>query len=76
MEVQSTDPPQDEQKTEEREFGDINLELLQVPDHDPIEYVEWPEFRKEWEAYPVQFAPTIAALPPPPQEEVGSDAVT
>ena len=47
-----------------------------MPDPDPIKYVEWPEFRKEWEACPVQFAPTSTALQPPPPEEVGSDAVT
>ena len=76
VEVQSTNPPQDEQKTEQRQYGHINPELRQVPDPDPIEYVERPEFRKEWEAFPVQFAPTITALPPPPSEEVGSDAVT
>ena len=76
VEVQPTNPPQDKQKTEQRQFGHINPELLQVPDPDPIEYVEWPEFRKEWEASLVQFAPIITALPPPLQEEVGSDAVT
>ena len=47
-----------------------------MPDPDPIEYVERPEFRKEWEACPVQFARTITALLPPPLEEVDSDAVT
>ena len=76
VEVQSTKPPQDKQKTEQRQFGHINPELLQVSDPDPIEYVEWPEFQKEWEAYSVQFAPTITALPPPPPEEVGITAVT
>ena len=76
VEVQSTNPPQDKQKTEERQFGHINPELLQVPDPDLIEYVERPEFRKEWVACPVQFTPTITALPPPPPEEVGSNAVT
>ena len=76
VEVQSRNPPQDKQKTEQRQYGHINPELLQVPDPDPIEYVERPEFRKEWEACPVQFAPTITALPPPPPKEVGSDTVT
>ena len=76
VEVQSTNPPQDKQKTKQRQLGHINPELLQVPDSDPIEYVEWPEFRKEWEACPVQFAPTIKALTPPPPEEVSSDAIT
>ena len=47
-----------------------------MPDPDPIQYVERPEFREEWEARPVQFAPTIAALPPTSQEEVTSQAVT
>ena len=76
VEVQSTKPPQDKQKTEQRQFGHINPELLQVHDPDPIEYVERTEFRKEWEACPVQFAPTITALPPPSPEEASTDAVT
>ena len=76
VEVQSTNPPQEKQKTEQRQFGNINPECLQVPDPDPIEYVERPEFPKEWEACPDQFAPTITALPPPPPKIVGSDAVT
>ena len=47
-----------------------------MPDPDPIQYVERPEFREEWEACPVQFAPTIAAVPLTSQEEVSSQAVT
>ena len=76
VEVQSTNPSQDKQKTEQRQFGHINPDRLQVPNPDPIEYVEWREFWKEWEACSVQFAPTITALPPPPPEEIGSNAVT
>ena len=38
--------------------------------------MEWQEFRKEWEARLVQFAPTISAVPPTTQEEVTSQAVT
>ena len=66
VKVQSTNPPEDKQKTEERKYRHINPEFLQVPDPDPIEYVERPEFRKEWEACLVQFPPTFTALPPPP----------
>ena len=44
VEVQSTNPPHDKQKTEQRQFGHINPELLQVPDPDPIEYVKRSEF--------------------------------
>ena len=47
-----------------------------MPDPDPIQYVERPEFREEWEARQVQFAPTISAVPPTSQEEVTSQAVT
>ena len=76
IEVQSSDPPRDKQKTEQRQLGYINPELLLVPDPDPIQYVEQPEFRKDWEARPVQFAPTIAAVPSTSKEEVNSQAVT
>ena len=38
--------------------------------------MERPEFREEWEARPVQFAPTISAVPPTSEEEVNSQAVT
>ena len=76
IEVQSPDPPQDKQKTEQRPLGHINPERLHVPDPDPIQNVERPEFRKEWEARPVQFARTISAVPPTSQEEVTSQAIT
>ena len=76
IKVQSSDTPKDKQKTEQRQFGHVNPELLLVPDPDPIQYVERPEFRKEWEARPVQFAPTISVIPPTLQEEVNSHAVT
>ena len=49
---------------------------MPTSDPDPIQYVEWLEFREEWEAHPVQFAPTISAVPPTTQEEVTSQAVT
>ena len=39
IEVQLSDPPQDKQKTEQRQFGHVNPELLLVPDPDPIQYV-------------------------------------
>ena len=76
IEVQSSDPPQDKQNPEKKQFSHVNPELLLVPDPDPIQYVERPEFREEWEARPVQFAPTISAVPPTPQEEVNSQVVT
>ena len=38
--------------------------------------MERPEFREEWEAHPIQFAPTISAIPPISHEEVNSHAVT
>ena len=76
IEVQSSDPPQDKQKTEERLFGHVNPELLLVPGPDPIQYVERSEFRKEWEVHPFQFAPTISAVPPTSQEKVNSQAIT
>ena len=76
IEVQSSDPPQVKQKTEQRQLGYINPELLLVPDPDPIQYVERPAFREEWEVRPVLFAPTMSAVPPTSQEEVTSQAVT
>ena len=75
IEVQSSDPPQDKQKTEQRQFGHIISELLLMSDPDPIQYVERPEFRKEWKVRPVQFAPTIAAVLLTPQEEINSQTV-
>ena len=47
-----------------------------MPNPDLIQYVKRPEFREEWEARPVQFAPTISAVPPTSPEEVTSQAVT
>ena len=76
IEVQPSRPPHDKQKTEQRQFGYVNPELLLVPYPDPIQYMERPEFREEWEARLVQFAPTILAVPPTSQEEVNSQAVT
>ena len=76
IEVQSADPPQDKQKPEQRQFGHVNPELLLVPDRDPIQYVEWPEFREEWEVRSVQLAPTSSAVPLTSQEEVNSQAIT
>ena len=76
IEVQSSDPPQDKQKTEQRQFEHVNSELLLMPDADPIQYVERPEFREELEARPVQFAPSISAVLPTSQVAVTSQAVT
>ena len=47
-----------------------------MPVPNPIQYVERPEFREEWEARPVQFVPTISAVPLTSQDKVESQAVT
>ena len=47
-----------------------------MSDPDPIQYVERPEFREEWEARSVQCVPTNSAVLPTWQEELNSQAVT
>ena len=50
----------------------INPQLLLVPDPDPIEYVQRPEFRNEWKASPILFTPTISVVSLTKTEEIKS----